>query len=142
MTKTIKIWLLKLFPLIIIYLLFLIKFIGNSDYESFIVLLAALPLTIYIFTENIKLKKNLQYLLYFFIVGIIIYWVFASYGLIWGIFNGQFMFSGFSCFFTGCYGETGWGLFTQSALFTVDLKVLLYLAVIFLAIKNRRLVRN
>lgn len=126
----------KILPLSILYFLLLVTFLGNSDYESLIVLIAAIPLIIYIFTSNPKLKKYLQYVLYLFIAGIVIYWITSSYGVLNGVLYGYFGLGGFSCFFTGCHGETGWNLFTQSALFTVDFKILFYLAVIFLSIKN------
>lgn len=142
MIKIIKNWILKLLPFIVIYLLFLIRFINDNDYEYLIVLIALAPLIAYIFTEDSKLKKNLQYLLYLFVAGIIIYWAFGSYGWISSIFNGNFTVSGFPCFFTGCYGETGWSLFTQSAFFTVDLKIFLYLAVILFAIKSKNRYKN
>jgi len=127
----------KLLPLAILYLLLIISFFGNSDYELLIVLIAAIPLIAYIFTEDGKLKKYLQYVLYLFVVGIIAYWIFGSYGYIWSIFHGYFSFSWPSCFFTGCYGETGWNVFIQSGVFQGDLKVLFYLGVIYLAIKNK-----
>lgn len=137
MFKTTKSWIIKILPLAILYFLLLVTFLGNSDYESLVILMAAIPLIIYIFTNNTDLKKYLQYVLYLFIVGIVIYWITSSYGVLNGVLYGYFGFGGFSCFFTGCHGETGWNLFTQSALFTVDLKILFYLAVIFLSIKNK-----
>jgi hypothetical protein len=128
---------IKLLPLIILYLLFIISFLGNSDYKSIIILTAVIPLAIYILTENSKLKRYLQYLLYFFIAGLVTYWVFGSYGLIWGMFNGYFPFPWQSCFFDGCYGENTWNMFIQSGLFQVDLMISLYLGIIYLAIKNK-----
>lgn len=127
----------KILPLAILYFLLLVTFLGNSDYESLIVLVAAIPLIIYIFTNNADLKKYLQYVLYLFIAGIVVYWITSSYGVLNSVLYGYFGLGGFSCFFTGCHGETGWNLFTQSALFTVDLKILFYLAIIFLSIKNK-----
>ena len=128
---------IKILPLIILYLLFIITFLNNSDYESLIVSLAIIPLIIFIFTNNSKLKKYLKYLLYLFIAGIIIYWITSSSGVLNGLLYGYFGLSGSSCLFTGCNGQTGWEIFTQSALFTVDLKILFYIGVIFLALKNK-----
>jgi hypothetical protein len=105
--------------------------------ESLIVLIAAVPLIIYIFTKDSDIKKYLQYLLYLFIAAITFYWIFGSYGIIWSIFHGYFSFSGFSCFFTGCYGESGSDLFLQSGIFLGDFKALFYLGIIFLTIKNK-----
>jgi len=81
--------------------------------------------------------KFVFYVLYLFIAGIVVYWITSSYGVLNGVLYGYFGLGGFSCFFTGCHSETGWNLFTQSALFTVDLKILFYLAIIFLSIKNK-----
>jgi len=132
----------KILPLAILYLLFIISFLGNSDYKSIIVLTAAIPLSLYVFTEDGKLKEYLQYLLYFFIAGLLIYWIFFSYGWIWSLFHGYFAFSGYSCFFRGCYGETGWNIFIQSGLFQEDFMVLFYLGVIYLAIKNKNRIKD
>ncbi|MEI6529008.1 MAG: hypothetical protein WCN88_01210 [Candidatus Falkowbacteria bacterium] len=142
LNKNINKLLTKILPLIILYLLFIISFLGNSDYELLIVLLAAIPLIIYIFTENGNLKKYLQYLLYLFIIGIIFYWVKDSYGYVWSIFNGYFSFSWPSCYFAGCYGETGRNVFIQSGVFYGDLKVIFYLGVIYLAIKNKNRIKD
>jgi len=138
MNKATKDLIYKILPLAIIYLLFIITFLNNSDYESLIVVLTTIPLIIYIFTNNSKLKNYLKYLLYFFIVGIIIYWITSSSGVLNGVLYGYFGLSGSSCIFTGCDGRTGWEIFTQSALFTVDLKILFYIGIIFLALKNKR----
>jgi hypothetical protein len=115
----------------------IINFLGNSNYEALIASLAALPLIVYIFNNDSIVKKYLQYVLYFIVAGLVIYWIFASYGIVWSIFHGYFSFSGFSCFFNGCYGETGSDLFLQSGIFLGDFKVLFYLGIIFLAIKNK-----
>lgn len=141
MFKLSKATIYKILPLAVLYLLFLISFLGNSDYELLIVLIATIPLIAYIFTEDGKLKKYIQYVLYLFVAGIIAYWIFGSYGYIWSIFNGYFTFSWPSCFFTGCYGESGWNLFIQSGLFQGDLKVLFYLGIIYLAIKNKNRIK-
>lgn len=137
MLKLSKATIYKLLPLAVLYFLLIISLLGNSDYELLIVLIAAIPLIAYIFTEDGKLKKYLQYVLYLFVAGIIAYWIFGSYGYIWSIFHGYFTFSWPSCFFTGCYGETGWNVFIQSGVFQGDLKVLFYLGIIYLAIKNK-----
>jgi len=129
-------------PLTILYLMFLISFLENGNYELLIVLIATIPLIAYIFTENSKFKKYLQYVLYLFFIGIIFYWIFGSYGWMWSLFHGYFSFSGFSCYFTGCYGQTGWNIFIQSGLFQVDLKVVFYLGVIYLAIKNKNRIKK
>ncbi len=141
MLKLSKATIYKLLPLAILYLLLIISFLGRSDYEYLIVLIAAIPLIAYIFTEDNKLKKYLQYVLYLFVAGIIAYWIFGSYGYVWSIFHGYFTFSWPSCFFTGCYGETGWNLFIQSGIFQGDLKVLFYLGIIYLAIKNKNRIK-
>lgn len=142
MFKLFKNTIYKILPLVILYLLLIISFLGNGDYKSIIILTAVIPLSLYIFTEDNKLKKNVQYLLYFIATGIVIYWVFGSYGLVWSLFHGYFTFSGFSCFFTGCYGETGWNIFIQSGLFQGDLMSLFYLGVIYLAIKNKNRIKG
>lgn len=134
--------LIKILPLAILYLLFIISFLRNSDYELLIVLIAAIPLIAYIFTEDSKLKKYLQYVLYLFIIGIVIYWIFGSYGWVWSLFHGYFSFPGSTCYFTGCYGETGWNIFIQSGFFLGDLKVLFYLGIIYLAIKNKNRIKG
>lgn len=141
MLKLRKATIYKLLPLAILYLLLVISFLGNSDYELLIVLIAVIPLIAYIFTEDNKLKKYLQYVLYLFVAGIIAYWIFGSYGWVWSIFHGYFTFSWPSCFFTGCYGETGWNVFIQSGFFQGDLKVLFYLGIIYLAIKNKNRIK-
>lgn len=132
----------KVLPLVVLYFLLIISFLGNGDYKSIIILTAVIPLSLYIFTEDNKLKKNLQYLLYFIAAGIVIYWAFGSYGLVWSLFHGYFTFSGFSCFFSGCYGETGWNIFIQSGLFQGDLMSLFYLGVIYLAVKNKNRIKG
>lgn len=53
------------------------------------------------------------------------------------MFNGYFSFPWQSCFFDGCSGENTWDIFIQSGIFQVDLKVLFYLGIIYLAIKNK-----
>ncbi len=138
MYQLIKTNVTKFLPLAVLYLLIMVSFLGNSDYESLIVLIAAIPLAIYIFTEDNKLKKYLQYLLNLFIAGIIVYWVTGTSGLFNGWVYGYYTpsLSSFSYFFTGRYGETGWLVFTNSALFTVDLKILFYIGIIFLALKT------
>lgn len=136
-SREVKSFIFKIIPLAVLYLLAIINFLGSSNYEALVVSLAALPLVIYIFNNDSVLKKYLQYLLYLMIIGIIFYWTRDSYGWIGSLFSGYFSFSGFSCFFTGCYSETGWNVFTQSALFTVDLKILFYIGIIFLALKNK-----
>ncbi|MFA5163247.1 MAG: hypothetical protein WC441_01835 [Patescibacteria group bacterium] len=141
MFKLSKATIYKILPLAILYLLLIISFLGRSDYEYLIVLIAAIPLVAYIFTEDGKLKKYLQYVLYIFVAGIIVYWIFGSYGWVWSIFHGYFTFSWPSCFFTGCYGETGWNVFIQSGIFQGDLKVLFYLGIIYLAIKNKNRIK-
>jgi len=141
MLKLSKATIHKLLPLGILYLLLIISFLGKSDYELLTVLIAAVPLIVYIFTEDNKLKKYLQYVLYLFAAGIIAYWIFGSYGWVWSIFHGYFTFSWPSCFFTGCYGETGWNVFIQSGVFQGDLKVLFYLGIIYLAIKNKNRIK-
>ncbi len=142
MLKLSKATIHKLLPLAILYLLLIISFLGNSDYELLIILIAAVPLIVYIFTEDNKLKKYLQYVLYLFVAGIVTYWILGSYGWVWSIFHGYFTFSWPSCFFTGCYGETGWNVFIQSGVFQGDLKVLFYLGVIYLAIKNKNRIKG
>lgn len=142
MLKLSKSTIYKFLPLAIIYLLLIISFLGNSNYELLIVLIAALPLIAYIFTEDSKLKKYLQYVLYFFVAGIIAYWIFGSYGWVWSLFHGYFSLPGSRCFFTGCYGETGWNIFIQSGLFQGDLKVLFYLGIIYLVIKNKNRIKG
>jgi len=141
MFKLSKATIYKILPLVILYLLFIISFLGNSDYKSIIILTAAIPLVIYIFTEDDKLKKYLQYLLYIFIAGIIVYWILESSWFM-GIYYGFPVFSGFSCFFTGCYGETGWDIFIQSSLFQIDFMVLFYIGVIYLTIKNKNRIKS
>jgi len=142
MNKLSKATIYKILPLAILYLLFIISFLGNGDYKSIIILTAAIPLAIYIFTEDNKLKKYLQYVLYLFVVGLVIYWIFWSYGWVWSMFHGYFSLPGSSCFFTGCYGETGWNVFIQSGFFQGDLKVLFYLGIIYLAIKNKNRIKG
>lgn len=142
MLKLSKATIYKLLPLAILYLLLIISFLGRSDYEYLIVLIAAIPLIAFIFTEDSKIKKYLQYVLYFFVAGIVAYWVFGSYGLIWGMFNGYFSFPWQSCFFDGCYGENTWDIFIQSGIFQVDLKILFYLGIIYLAIKNKNRIKG
>ena len=142
MFKLSKFTIYKLLPLVILYLLLIISFIGRSDYEYLIVLIAAIPLIAYIFTEDSKLKKYLQYVLYLLAAGIIAYWVFWSYGLIWGMFNGYFSFPWQPCFFSGCHGENTWEIFIESAIFQVDLKILFYLGIIYLAIKNKNRIKG
>lgn len=137
-SREVRSFLVKIIPLVFLYLLAIINFLGNSNYEALVVSLVALPLIIYIFTKDSILKKYLQYLLYLVVIGLIIYWIRDSYGWIWSLFNGYFGFSGFSCFFTGCYGETGWNVFIQSAIFTVDLKILFYIGIIYLAIRGNK----
>lgn len=140
-SREVKSFIFKIIPLAALYLLAVISFLGSSNYEALIVSLAALPLVIYIFNNDSVLKKYLQFLLYLFIIGIVIYWVRDSYGFVWSLFSGYFdfsSFSGFSCFFTGCHGETGWNIFTQSGLFTVDLKILFYIGIIYLAIRGNK----
>ncbi len=137
MFKLSKAIIYKILPLAILYLLFIIYFLGNGDFELLIVLIAAIPLIAYIFTDDSKLKKYLQYILYLFIVGLVIYWIFGSYGWVWSMFHGYFSLPGSTCYFTGCYEETGWNVFIQSGLFQGDLKVLFYLGIIYLAIKNK-----
>ena len=137
MFKLSKVKIYKFLSLAILYLLLIISFLEKSNYEMLIVLIAAIPLIAYIFIEDGKLKKYLQYVLYLFVAGIFVYWIFWSYGWVWSIFHGDFTLSGLSCFYTGCYGETGWNLFIQSGLFQGDLKILFYLGIIYLAIKNK-----
>ena len=141
MLKLSKATIHKLLPLAILYLLLIISFLENSDYELLIVLIAAVPLIVYIFTEDNKLKKYLQYVLYLFVAGIVTYWIFGSYGWVWSIFHGYFSLPWSSCFVTGCYGETGWNVFIQSGIFQGDLKVLFYLGIIYLAIKNKNRIK-
>lgn len=141
MFKLFKTTIQKILPLIILYFLFFVSFLENSNYELLVVLIAIVPLITYMFTEDRKLKKYLQYVLYLFVIGIMAYWIFGSYGWIWSIFHGYFTFSWPSCFFTGCYGETGWNVFVQSGFFQGDLKVLFYLGIIYLAIKNKNRVK-
>ena len=139
--QEVKSFIFKIIPLAALYLLAVISFLGSSNYEALIVSLAALPLIIYIFNKDSILKKYLQYLLYLVVIGLIIYWIRDSYGFVWSLFSGYFdfsSFSGFSCFFTGCYGETGWNVFIQSGLFTVDLKILFYIGIIYLAIRGNK----
>jgi len=141
MFKLSKTTIQKILPLIILYFLFFVSFLENSNYELLIVLIATVPLITYIFTEDRKLKKYLQYILYLFVAGIMAYWIFGSYGWVWSIFHGYFTFPWSSCFFMGCYGETGWNVFIQSGVFQGDLKVLFYLGIIYLAIKNKNRVK-
>ncbi len=142
MNKLSKATIYKILPLAILYLLFIISFLGNSDYKSIIILTAAVPLAIYIFAEDSKLKRYLQYVLYLFVAGLVIYWIFGSYGWVWSLFHGYFSLPGSRCFFTGCYGETGWNIFIQSGLFQGDFMVLFYLGVIYLAIKNKNRIKG
>jgi hypothetical protein len=136
--QEIKKFIFRFLPLIALYLLAIINFLNKSDYEALIVSILAIFLIVHIFNSNDIYKKYLKYLLYLLIIGIIFYWIEYSYGLAWSLFNGYLNSYDFSCFFTDCYGETGWTLFTQSSLLNIDLKILFYIGVIYLAIKTKK----
>ena len=124
-TKTI---ILKTLPLIILYFLFIIKFLNNIDYEAIIILTASIILAIYIFNKDKKIEKVLCYILYLFIAGFIIYLInlfFISYD--WFYFCSR-----------NYYNETTFSILKNNQFFIYNFKYLIYIGIIFLAIKNKK----
>jgi len=119
----------KVLPLIIIYLLFIATFLGESNYEAIIALTASIPLIFYVFNKDLKIEKILLYILYVFAVALFIYFITL-------IINDYHWFS--FCL-RNYYNETIWSTFKWNQFFIYDLKYLIYIGVIFLAIKNKKL---
>jgi|GEM_PF-2054591 len=133
MNKSIKAKITKLSPLIIVYFLFLIKFISNLDYEAVIVLIALIPLIVYIFNKDPKIERILRYFLYLSVAGLAVY--------IYDLFlMAQHWF--FFCIRNYADGDysiaTIWSFLKSVQFYIYDLKYLIYVGIIFLAIKNKK----
>lgn len=127
MTNLIKATISKFLPLVILYLLFIATFLGNSDYEAIITLTAAIPLAVYIFNKDSKVERVLRYILYVFAAGLIIYIInlfLIDYN--WFLFCQR-----------NYYAESIWGIFKWNNFFIYDLKYLVYIGVIFLVLKDK-----
>lgn len=126
MNQLIKTSVTKLFPLAVLYLLIMVMFLGESSYEAMITITAAIPLVIYIFNKDVKVATVLKGLLYIFSAGLIVY----LYNLLL-IDTNWFYFCQ-----RNYYAESTWGILKWNNFFINDLKYLIYLGVIFLAIKT------
>ncbi len=135
--EDLKKFILQVFPLIAIYILIILMSLQNGNYELTAVLLISIPLTFYAFADNNKLKKYLEFVLNLSVIGILLYWVKFSYGWLYSIFSPYSSYPWNICFSVGCDGMTGWELITQATLFIIDLRILLYVAIIYLLIKNK-----
>ena len=133
MNKSIKAKIIKLSPLIIVYFLFLIKFISNLDYEAIIILIVLIPLIVYIFNKDLKIERILRYFLYLSIAGLAVYiynlFLMAQHWLSFCIRN----------YANGDYSlATIWSFLKSVQFYIYDLKYLIYVGIIFLAIKNKK----
>lgn len=127
MDKLKKETIFKILPLVILYFLFIVTFLTNSDYEAIITITAAIPFTVYIFNKDPKLELVLRRVLYAFIAGLLAYII--SLFLIdynWFLFCQR-----------NYYAESTWEIFKWNQFFIYDLKYLIYIGIIFLAIKNK-----
>lgn len=126
MNQLIKTNVTKFLPLVILYLLIMVMFLGESSYEAMITITAAIPLVVYIFNKDVKVAVVLKCLLYIFSAALIFY----LYNLIM-IDTNWFYFCQ-----RNYYAESTWGILKWNNFFVNDLKYLIYLGVIFLAIKT------
>lgn len=118
----------KFLPLIILYIIFIATFLGNGNYESIITLTAAIPLIVYIFNKNPKIEKKLRYVLYLFSLGLLVYLITLLIG----------DYRWFSFCLRNYYNETPWNILKWNQFFIYDLKYLIYIGIIFLALKNKK----
>jgi len=117
---------IKIFPLVLLYLCFILLFLSNSNYESIITLTASIPLASYIFTKNLKAKLILKYVLYTFAIALIIYVINLLISDYHWFQSSQRIF----------YSENIWDIVKWNQFFIYDLKYLIYLGIIFLSINN------
>lgn len=118
----------KIIPLILLYLCLVALFIENLNYEAIITLTAGIPLLVYIFNKDLKIELILRWVLYVIGVGVIIYitQLFSS-GYHWSLF---------------CQRYSDWCASRWEGFFYQDLKYLIYLGVIFLAVRNKKYGNN
>ena len=106
-------------------------FLGNGDYETIIILTASIPFIVYIFNKDQKIEKILRYVLYLFIIGLIIYLI--------DLFTVSYSWFFFSL--RNYDNATVWGVLKWNWFFIYNLKYLIYIGIIFLAIKNKKNIR-
>ena len=121
----------KISPLIILYSFFMITFLNKSDYEAIIALTASIPLIVYIFNKNPKVEKILRYVLYLFIIGLIIHLI--------NLFTVSC--SWFSFCLRNYDNATVWSVLKWNWFFIYNFKYLIYIGIIFLALKNKKEIR-
>lgn len=128
MNKLTKEIVFKFLPLIILYLLITVMFLEKSEFEFMITLTASIPLIVYIFNVNPKVEKILRYVLYVFSFGLLIYLItLLPSDYRWFLF----------CL-RNYYNETIWSTLKWNQFFIYDLKYLIYLGIIVLAVKNKK----
>lgn len=128
MDKITKEIILKFLPLAILYLLIMVMFLAKSEFEFIITLTASIPFTIYILNTNSKIEKILRYILYVFGLGLSIYLITLLQGdYRWFLFCLRKYFN-----------ETVWSTLKWNQFFVYDLKYLIYIGIIVLAIKNKK----
>ncbi|MEI7424820.1 MAG: hypothetical protein WCK10_01730 [Candidatus Staskawiczbacteria bacterium] len=128
MPKSIKEIIFKILPLIVLYILFIVMFLANSDYEYIITLTAAIPFVVYIFNKDPKIELILRRVLYAFVAGLVVYIIsrcIMDYN--WFLFCQR-----------NYYAESAWGIFKWNKFFIYDLKYLIYIGIIFLAVRSKK----
>lgn len=103
-------------------------FLGNGDYETIIILTASIPFIVYIFNKDPKIEKILRYVLYLFIIGLIIYLI--------DLFTVSY--SWFSFCLRNYENATVWNALKWNWFFIYNLKYLIYIGILFLAVKNKK----
>lgn len=72
MNSPIKTIISKFLPLVILYMLIMVMFLENNDYESIITITLSIPLVIYIFNKDPKVEFILRRILYVLTVGLVV----------------------------------------------------------------------
>lgn len=127
MNAILKSFVIKLLPLIIFYLCFVAILLNGSNYEVIITLTAVIPLVVYIFSKDPKIELILRWVLYIFAIALVVYLI--------SLLMMDYRWFGFCQ--RNYYAESYWGILKWNQFFIYDLKYLIYIGIIFLALKNK-----
>lgn len=118
----------KFLPLVILYLVVMAMFLGNSNYESILTITLSIPLVIYIFNKNPKVEFVLRWILYIVAIGLVLYLV--------NLFLMDYRF--FSFMKRTAYNENTVSIFKWNQYFYYHFQYLVYIGIIFLAVRNKK----
>jgi len=118
----------KLIPLILLYLSTMALLLMGSNYELIITITASVPLIVYMFNKNTKIDRILKYILYIFVATLLVYLINR---LIWDY---RWLQASQDIF----HFESEWSALRWNQFFIYDLKYLIYIGIIFLAVRSKK----